>query len=308
MQRPTILEPGDVRFEAIRERLKLICSHPEAIEVSISGNAATLAGAALENEVHKIESAVRSVPGIDEIHNELSLLYSTPERAPGTRDQMILRGGSKKDSVWTPTQLSDRLRVLLGISGACLMYYGVRKRDLAGLLASGIGLGALVRAVTNLDTVRLFEMTLHPKVSLYRELEIDAPIEVAFNFWSHFENYPRFMSYVKAVQVNDQGGFTWTMEGPAGVPIRWDSQIKEMIPCQLISWESCPDALMINQGAISFRSLKKGCATRLQVQLSYAPPGGALGWEAIRILGFDPRAKIDSDLLIMKALIEEKKK
>ena len=44
--------------------------------------------------------------------------------------------------------------------------------------------------------------------------------------------------------------------------------------------------------------------TRLDIELSYAPPMGALGYAVAHFLGFDPRSKIDEDLLVMKSLIE----
>ncbi len=301
MNQPTALESGDHRLEMIRALLRRASSHPEAIEVAIKDNEATLKGAALEKEVDQIEKVIYSVPGIRKIHNQLSLLYSTE----GRTEELLLENKIDERTEWVPGSLSPWIRVLLGLSGASIAYLGTRRKDLGGILLVGFGLGAVVRAITNIDTARLFELVLHPRVSLDREIEIHAPVENVYDFWSHFENYSRFMSYVQSVKINEIQGFTWTIMGPAGIPLHWEARIREMIPCQLISWESCPGALVMNSGKITFKSISKGFKTRVTVHLTYAPPGGALGSEAIRTLGFDPRSRIDSDLLMMKTLIEK---
>lgn len=298
-------QPKMDRVKNARKYLGSACSHPEAIDIIINGPIATVQGAALESEVDRIEAAIRKIPGVQKIRNQLSLLYVT-------RGQIIHKP-SNESTLRPLTEIAPKLaeklpnwmRILLGASGLAFIWYGLKKKDLGGLFISGFGLGAIARAITNLDTVQLFELVLHPQISLEREIDVNAPIERVYHFWSHFENYARFMSYVKNVQVNDQQGFTWTMVGPAGVPIRWDSKVREMLPNQAISWESLPNSWINHSGHVLFKSRNQGRATRLRISLNYAPPGGALGREAIRILGFDPRSKIDGDLLMMKALVEK---
>ncbi len=302
MNQPIALFTGDRPLEIIKKLLRGVSSHPDAIEVSLQEGHAILKGAALENEVDQIEAAVRSVPGISSIQNQLSLLDHSQERDA----ELFPQPHSETLLTDIPGSLSYGMRLVLGLSGASMIYYGIRRKDLGGVFFVGFGLGAIIRALSSLDTARLFELLLHPRISLEREIIIDAPVEVVYDFWSHFENYSRFMSYVREVKLNNQQGFTWTVVGPAGLSVRWDSKIRMMIPCQLFSWESSPHALIQNSGQILFKSHRNGKSTRLTVQLSYAPPGGAVGWEVIRILGFDPRSRMDTDLLLMKTLIESK--
>jgi uncharacterized membrane protein len=288
MNRARALTPEEQQRNLIQNLLNSASTHPEAIEVSISGDVATLKGVGLAKENSQIERAIRSVPGIRAIQNQLSLLENSENQ--------------KEDL--PPTRLYRGMRAALGLSGASMLYYGLRRKDIGGLLIAGIGFGAMVRAATHLDTAQLFHLLLHPQLSLRREIKVHAPVEVVYDFWSHVENYSKFMSYVKAVKANERYGFSWTIIGPAGLAIRWDSKIKEMIPSQILSWESCENSPIANSGIIEFKSQNKGRTTQLNILLSYAPPGGLIGWQVIRVLGFDPRARIDTDLLLMKTLIE----
>lgn len=193
-------------------------------------------------------------------------------------------------------------RILVGISGGTVALYGLRHRSLRGAIFTGLGLSALVGATVGLTANQLIDKVFHPQVSLQRALDVNAPIEVVFDFWKDFTHYSDFMSYVREVKVNEKYGFTWTVVGPAGIPIRWDAELTALTPHH-IAWKSVPGALIMNSGNVFFRD--KGNKTRIEVNLTYAPPAGFLGFEAIRILGFDPRARIDSDLLKMKSVIEE---
>jgi len=205
-----------------------------------------------------------------------------------------------------PSNLPSGSRLLLGISGISLAAYGVSKRDLAGFLLLGLGTGAIIRAITNIDTAQLFAMVLHPTVKLQRRIQVNAPIEVVFQFWNNFSNFPRFMSYVQSVELNENHGFTWKVNGPGGVPIHWDIGVSALIPNQLISWKSIPGALIMNSGTVSLKSTRNTHGTQLDIILTYAPPAGLLGYEIIKSLGFDPRKLIDQDLKKMKELIEQK--
>src|SRR6476620_4859242 len=66
-------------------------------------------------------------------------------------------------------------RVLLGASGVLMTIFGIRLANLGGLIISTFGLGALVRSVTNLGTVQLVALTLHPTFEIKRTVEINAP-------------------------------------------------------------------------------------------------------------------------------------
>src|SRR6185312_15068759 len=60
-----------------------------------------------------------------------------------------------------------------------------------------------------------------------------------------------------------------------------------------------------HEGSIRFEAHNGG--TRLEIQLSYAPPGGALGHALARFLGADPKTELDEDLLRLKSFVESGK-
>jgi uncharacterized membrane protein len=60
----------------------------------------------------------------------------------------------------------------------------------------GIGLGGMIRAISNIETAKLFELILHPKIQLNNSIEINSPVEIVFDYWRKFENFSQFMSYV----------------------------------------------------------------------------------------------------------------
>ncbi|HMC15678.1 MAG TPA: hypothetical protein VKI18_08610, partial [Albitalea sp.] len=49
---------------------------------------------------------------------------------------------------------------------------------------------------------------------------------------------------------------------------------------------------------------EEGEGTRVSVQMSYDPPGGAVGHAVAKLLGRDPKREIDADLARMKSFIE----
>jgi uncharacterized membrane protein len=129
-------------------------------------------------------------------------------------------------------------------------------------------------------------------------------VDDVFRFWAGFENYPLFMSYVKEVQLNDDGSLFWTILGPAGIPIHWSAKVHSWVPNQLISWKTGMGSWVANAGTIRFQEAGPA-RTRVDVELSYALKGGALGYAVAHGMGFDPGERIDRDLGRMKELVEQ---
>jgi uncharacterized membrane protein len=128
-------------------------------------------------------------------------------------------------------------------------------------------------------------------------------VNYVYDFWKDFSNYPKFMSYIQDVHVNEKGGLEWTAVGPRRVAVKWDAVVGAMTENQLITWRSSPTSLIANEGRISMTEQAAG--TRLNIELTYALPAGALAHLMVRALGFDPRQRIDQDLEVMRKLIEE---
>ena len=64
-----------------------------------------------------------------------------------------------------------------------------------------------------------------------------------------------------------------------------------------------PGQRIDHTGAVHFDEVENG--TRVHVQVTYRPPAGALGHAIASLLGWDPRARMNDDLVRMKALLEQ---
>jgi uncharacterized membrane protein len=175
-------------------------------------------------------------------------------------------------------------------SGALLLFLSGRSRGRIRYFLGSAGILTLLGSMGD----GLFSSA----VRIRRSIQVRAPVDEVYDFWKRFDNYPRFMSEIREVSVNEQGGLHWV----AG-PIQWNADVLELQPNQRIAWRSVPGAILKNEGKIRLHALATDL-TEVHVELSYAPPAGVLGYAVVHLLGFDPRSKVDSDLRKMRELIE----
>ncbi len=92
-------------------------------------------------------------------------------------------------------------------------------------------------------------------------IEIDRPVDMVYNQWTQFEEFPRFMGGVESVQQLDDRTLHWRAR-IGGVAREWDARIVEQHPDQRIAWENTTGAT--NRGVVSFRPID---ADRTEVNL-----------------------------------------
>ena len=102
-----------------------------------------------------------------------------------------------------------------------------------------------------------------------RSIEVDVPITTAYNQWTQFEEFPRFMEGVESVQQLDDARLHWRAE-IAGREKEWTARITEQIPDERIAWTNTTGAP--NAGVVTFHRLSD-TTTRIMLQLEYAPQG-----------------------------------
>lgn len=139
-----------------------------------------------------------------------------------------------------------------------------------------------------------------------QSIEVNAPIELCYRLWSHFEEFPQFMHYVKSVQHKASASgdqWHWTVAGPFGKTLEWDAIITEIEPCKVISWRSLEHSTVDTSGSVNFHPLDN-CRTRLDVVMAYEPPGSILG-ELIADLFQNPQNMVNADLQQFKKLAEQ---
>ncbi len=125
--------------------------------------------------------------------------------------------------------------------------------------------------------------------SIETSIEVDVPVRTAYNQWTQFEEFPRFMEGVREVlQLDDRH-------------LRWCAEIAEQIPDERIAWHSTSGAA--NAGVVTFHYLApEKC--RVMLQMKYDPHGfvenvgDALG---------AAKARIKGDLARFKQFIESQR-
>lgn len=141
-------------------------------------------------------------------------------------------------------------------------------------------------------------MDVKAAITVYR------PAEEIYRYWHDFENLPRFMKHLEAVQVTAEGRSHWQATAPAGATVEWDAEIVDDRPNELISWRSLPGSTVDNAGTVRFSPAPGDRGTEIRVALSYDPPGGALGAIVAKLFGEEPGQQVHDDLRRFKQIME----
>jgi uncharacterized membrane protein len=141
-------------------------------------------------------------------------------------------------------------------------------------------------------------------IQVERSIRIDRSPEELYKFWRNFENLPRFMNHLQAVDVVDEQRSHWITKAPLGNRVEWDAEITDDQPNELICWRSLPGADVYNQGCVSFKSSDYEPGTQVRVTMEYKPPGGMVGAVVANFFGEDPAQQLYEDLWRLKQEIE----
>lgn len=101
-------------------------------------------------------------------------------------------------------------------------------------------------------------------------VEVNVPIRVAYDQFTQFEEFPRFMNSVLEVRQLDDKRLHWKAT-VMGKPIEWDAEITEQIPDKVIAWRSTSGTP--SGGTVTFTSLSRS-RTRVTLDMYYEPQDG----------------------------------
>ena len=290
----------DVLAARVRSRLGRAVSHPHALEVQASEGRVTLRGPVLAREVDRLLCRVSRVRGVREVENQLEV-HEQAGDVPG------LQGGRERKDVrfdllkpnWSPAT-----RLVVSAGGGALALYGARRRGVLGSALNALGFSALTRGLTNIESKRLIGVgDGRHAVEIQKTISINAPIERVFEFWSHPENFPQFMSHVREVEDLGDARYRWKVDGPAGVPVEWEAVVTQIAPKEVLAWKSVEGSTVEQSGVTRFRQNADG-STRLDIKMSYNPPAGYVGHTVAELFGRDPKSEMDDDLMRMKTFLE----
>lgn len=128
-------------------------------------------------------------------------------------------------------------------------------------------------------------------------VEVNVPVTTAYNQWTQFEEFPRFMEGVESVKQLDDTHLHWRAK-IAGRETEWDAEITEQVPDMRIAWRSTTGAQ--NAGVVTFHRLDDS-RSRIMLQLEYEPQTAAEGIGDA--LGF-VRGQVKDDVENFKKFIE----
>ena len=128
-------------------------------------------------------------------------------------------------------------------------------------------------------------------------IDVHVPVSTAYNQWTQFEEFPRFMEGVESVRQLDDTHLQWVAE-IGGKKREWTAQIAEQRPDERVAWNATEGHG--NSGVVTFHRLGDN-ETRVTVQMEHETEGmmESLG----SALGADSR-RVKGDLERFKDLIE----
>jgi uncharacterized membrane protein len=138
------------------------------------------------------------------------------------------------------------------------------------------------------------------RLPMQAAIDVSVPVGVAYDQWTQFEEFPKFMFRTERIEQKDDTHLIWH-EKIWGIRRQWEAEIVEQRPNEQIVWRSTSGPQ--NVGVVNFHQLHDPRLTRVQVNLDFQPTGliekTGSGWRAaIRAL--------DTDLKRFKAFVEMK--
>ena len=130
-------------------------------------------------------------------------------------------------------------------------------------------------------------------------IDVKVPVRTAYNQWTQFEEFPRFMEGVEEIRQIDDTHVHWRTK-IAGVEREFDTEITEQHPDERVAWRNTDGK--DNAGVVTFHRLDDN-RSRVMVQMDFVPEGikekigDALG---------APDRRVKGDLERFKEMIESR--
>ncbi|MDP9006379.1 MAG: SRPBCC family protein [Actinomycetota bacterium] len=135
--------------------------------------------------------------------------------------------------------------------------------------------------------------------TVQESIEVNVPVRAAYDQWTQFEEFPRFMEGVEEVRQVTDTRTHWVTE-VGGTKREFDAEITEQVPDKRIAWRAVdgPD----QGGVVMFEPVGSG-TTRVTVEMDFAPEG--VVEKAGDALGVVDR-RVKGDLARFKEFIEQR--
>jgi hypothetical protein len=131
-------------------------------------------------------------------------------------------------------------------------------------------------------------------------VEIQATVHQVYSLFTHFNDFPKFMRFVKEVTYYDKERSHWVVQ-MAGRH-EWDAINEGWIEDRQVGWRSLNG--LENSGRVTF--IETGTnVTQMNVFLHFQPPGGAAGSLGEFVMGDRLQGELQEDLQHFACMVEE---
>ena len=135
--------------------------------------------------------------------------------------------------------------------------------------------------------------------NVVQTVDVAVPVSTAYNQWTQFESFPKFMEGVERIEQVTPTRTHWVTK-IAGVQREFDAEITEQHPDERVAWRT--DQGTHQAGAVTFHRLDEK-HTRVTLQLEHEPEG--VVEKAGDALGIVQR-RVKGDLEHFKEFIESR--
>ena len=135
--------------------------------------------------------------------------------------------------------------------------------------------------------------------TIEQSIDLDVPVRAAYDQWTQFEEFPKFMEGVEEIKQQDDTHMHWVAE-IGGSRHEWDAEITEQLPDERVAWRNTDGK--DNAGVVTFHKLDDA-RSRVMVQIDFVPEGIK---EKVGSALNAPDRQVKGDLERFKELVEAK--
>lgn len=141
-------------------------------------------------------------------------------------------------------------------------------------------------------------------VDVTRSVTVDRPADELYDLWRDPDTMRRVFAGAVSVTAQGEDHWRWTLNGPRGWGVSWDTSITEARPGEALRWETDGDAASWSEGSVEFRDAPAERGTEMTFEFRLEPPGGRLGEAVATRLGVVPGTLVERVLDRFKSLAE----
>jgi uncharacterized membrane protein len=200
---------------------------------------------------------------------------------------------------WTPAA-----RLLVSAAGGGLAFYGAKRRGRIGAALGSVGLGLLVRGLTDLTLRRIAGVAPEePEREVSRAIHVDAAPETVFGLFVDYDQFPQLFARVREVADLGEGRTRWTVEDPSAGAVEWDAVLTRFETERELAWRTAGDPDRGQRLQALFAPDAEG-GTRVELRLARERRAPESGEDAPSLFGTDVERQIEDVLVRVKRQAE----